>query len=111
MGTHGNAKVSCKSTGHDMPCRLHIVKEYINGAKYKKTKWYTHDFTQYEPYIVPAKDNKKMLFCKLTGTTIPMTPEKVETHVQCKRYKAAKAEHEKRVAKRDAKKAKRKEMF
>merc|ERR1712039_264942 len=47
-------------TGHEMAARLWEGSGYIKGAKYKKQKsWYSFDFSQYEPNIVPHKKSKK----------------------------------------------------
>mmetsp|Transcript_117088 Transcript_117088/g.331378 ORF Transcript_117088/g.331378 Transcript_117088/m.331378 type:complete len:220 (+) Transcript_117088:62-721(+) len=100
-----NTKVRCKSTGHEMPPRFKVVSEYLNGAKYKKLKeWYSVDFTQYEPHIVQHPELKKHLLCKLTNTTIPMNPDKVQAHVGSKRYKNFLKEHEEGARKKAEKK-------
>jgi len=109
---NGGAKVHCISTGHEMAPRLDTVRSYISGAKYRKARdWYSFDFAQFAPNIIAHKSLKKHLFCVLTGTTLPMNPEKVKAHVGCKRFvelkkiqgakddEAAKEAEEKRIRK------------
>jgi len=91
----GGNKVKCLSTGHEMPASLEGVKAYVNGKKYKKLRdWYSFDFEQFQPYIIPHKKLKKHIFCTLTGVTMPKIPEKVKAHVASKRFTKAKKEHE-----------------
>jgi len=91
----GGNKVKCLSTGHEMPASLEGVKAYVNGKSYKKKRdWYSFDFEQFQPYIIPHKKLKKHIFCTLTGVTMPKIPEKVKAHVASKRFTKAKKEHE-----------------
>mmetsp|Transcript_95180 Transcript_95180/g.272837 ORF Transcript_95180/g.272837 Transcript_95180/m.272837 type:complete len:271 (-) Transcript_95180:80-892(-) len=106
-----SGKVRVKSTGHEMPPRLHLVKEYIKGPKYQKAReMYSFDFSQYKPNIVPHEHQAKFLYCNLTRTTLPMDPKKVLAHVKGKRYiDMVKAREEGEVV-REAKEQKKKDL-
>ena len=71
-----------------MPARADVVFAYIRGNKYKKSlEWYTHDYSQYLPYIVESKKNPKQLYCTITQTTLNKIPTEVNKHVSGKKFK------------------------
>merc|ERR1712187_181389 len=87
------------------------VKGYVNGAKYKKQRdWYSFDFSKFEPNIVPHKNKKKLLYCLLTGTILPMNPEVVQKHVDSKRVQEILKQKAELEQKHAAKVEKRKEI-
>lgn len=87
--TEDGEKVKCISTGHEMPFRFKDISDYINGAGYRKKRDYdATDFTKYAPHIVPSEKLGKHMFCTLTGRSIPMNPQKIEKHMESKRFKS-----------------------
>jgi len=103
-----NGKVKCISTGQEIPPRLQLVKEYINGNKYKKSReWYSLNWAQYEPDLIQHTRQQKFLYCTLTGTMLPKNPLKVKAHIESKRFKDAKNKTADIQAKNDAKVEKR----
>ena len=56
-------KILCEVTKHEMPARYDVVNSHINGKKFKKAyEWYSHDFSEFEPYIIKHKDNENYLY-------------------------------------------------
>jgi Surfeit locus protein 2 (SURF2) len=82
-----NNKILCSITKHEMPPKVDIVLGHINGKKFKKTKeWYNYDYSEFEPYIVPDRQNSTKLHCKLTGQTLNKIPDEVKRHTIGKKF-------------------------
>ncbi len=70
-----------------MPTNANAILSHINGKKFKKAlEWYEHDFSKYEPYIVPHKHDPKKLYCTLTKQNLNKIPEEVSKHYEGKRF-------------------------
>ena len=88
-------KIKCSISGHEMPPRADIVRQYLSSNALKKSRELkSFDISAYLPHIVPAKDDPNKLFCKLTKQSLNRVPEKVLNHVNGKRFKRLKAEAE-----------------
>lgn len=82
-----NNKILCSITKHEMPPKVDVVLGHINGKKFKKTKeWYNYDYSEFEPYIVPDRQNSTKLHCKLTGQTLNKIPDEVKRHTIGKKF-------------------------
>ncbi|RLN85182.1 hypothetical protein BBJ28_00009611 [Nothophytophthora sp. Chile5] len=91
----GDAKrprVKCQLTQHEMMPRAADIEAHLASKKFVKARdWYCHDYSQYEPYIVPHRRLTKSLFCNVTGTILNRIPAEVEKHVRGKKYQRMKA--------------------
>ncbi|RLN92142.1 hypothetical protein BBJ28_00014911 [Nothophytophthora sp. Chile5] len=91
----GDAKrprVKCQLTQHEMMPRAADIEAHLASKKFVKARdWYCHDYSQYEPYIVPHRRLTKSLFCNVTGTILNRIPDEVEKHVRGKKYQRMKA--------------------
>nr|XP_039270211.1 surfeit locus protein 2-like isoform X1 [Styela clava] len=88
-------RVRCILTGHEVPCKLPAIQQYLNGKKYKRMTKDLHEtfkYSDYEPMIATnvKKGHEKHLFCTLTLRHINKTPLHVLRHVQGKKYIRAK---------------------
>ncbi|KAG2509881.1 hypothetical protein JM18_009043 [Phytophthora kernoviae] len=84
-------RVKCQLTQHEMLPRVDIIESHLRSKKVVKARdWYCHDYSQYEPYIVPHRRLTKSLYCNVTGTILNRIPSEVEKHVNGKRYKRMK---------------------
>ncbi|CAI5719683.1 unnamed protein product [Hyaloperonospora brassicae] len=95
-------RVKCQLTQHEMLPRADVVTAHLTSKKFCKARdWYCHDYSQYEPYIVPHRRLPKCLFCNVTSTILNRIPAEVEKHVQGKRYKRMKEHVKVQVSKGD----------
>ncbi len=70
-----------------MSARADVVYHYVNGKKFKKdTQWYSYDFTQFLPYIVPDKGSEKHFRCLLTQQKLNKIPEEIKKHMNGKKF-------------------------
>eukprot|EP00981_Chlorochromonas_danica_P001184 scaffold262_cov164-Ochromonas_danica.AAC.8 len=100
-------RIKCEVTQHELPLDVKVIEAHVNGKKFKKAlEWYNHDFSQYQPYIVPHKEDNKKLFCVLTKQTLNKIPAEVQKHVSGKRFKRLKEEHEQKKVKGSKSKSK-----
>ncbi|CAH0475189.1 unnamed protein product [Peronospora belbahrii] len=84
-------RIKCQLTQHEMLPRADLIATHLKSKKFLKARdWYCHDYSQYEPYIVPHRRLPKSLYCNVTGTILNRIPLEVEKHMQGKRYKRMK---------------------
>uniref|UniRef100_M4B7S7 Surfeit locus protein 2 n=1 Tax=Hyaloperonospora arabidopsidis (strain Emoy2) TaxID=559515 RepID=M4B7S7_HYAAE len=84
-------RVKCQLTQHEMLLHADVIATHLASKKFRKARdWYCHDYSQYEPYIVPHRRLPKSLFCNVTSTILNRIPAEVVKHVQGKRYKRMK---------------------
>ncbi|KAG9413483.1 Surfeit locus protein 2 [Aphanomyces cochlioides] len=84
-------RIKCSATGHEMPPKVDVITAHINSKRYKKaTEWYSHDFSQYEPYIVAHRRKPKCLYCNVTGTVLNRIPAEVEKHMNGRKFQRLK---------------------
>jgi hypothetical protein len=80
-------KIKCSYSGHEMPSRADIVQQYLDSKKFAKFKdWYSHDYSQYEPWIIEDKEDQKKLYCTLTNHSLNKIPEEVKKHFSGKKF-------------------------
>ncbi|TDH67303.1 hypothetical protein CCR75_001677 [Bremia lactucae] len=90
-GDSKHLRIKCEITQHELvPC-VDVIEQHLKSKKFVKARdWYNHDYSQYEPYIVPHRKLPKQLYCNVTGTVLNRIPFELEKHVQGKRYKRLK---------------------
>ncbi|KAL3664622.1 hypothetical protein V7S43_010371 [Phytophthora oleae] len=90
-GDNKRVRIKCQLTQHEMLPRVDLIEQHLKSKKFVKARdWYCHDYSQYEPYIVPHRKLAKSLYCNVTGTILNRIPSEVEKHVNGKRYKRMK---------------------
>ncbi|KAG1687770.1 hypothetical protein DVH05_004639 [Phytophthora capsici] len=90
-GENKRVRIKCQLTQHEMLPRVDLIEQHLKSKKFIKARdWYCHDYSQYEPYIVPHRRLSKSLYCNVTGTILNRIPSEVEKHVNGKRYKRMK---------------------
>ncbi|XP_054614250.1 surfeit locus protein 2 [Dunckerocampus dactyliophorus] len=88
-------KIKCTLNGHEFPCNLAELQNFIKGKKYQKLSSQAEfNYSQYEPHVVPSSKQPNQLFCKLTLRHLNRLPHHVLKHVNGKRYKKALAKYE-----------------
>ena len=90
--TNGKQRIHCTLTKRDILPNVPELEAHLISKAFKKAQWYAHDYSKYEPFIVPHKSNPKRLYCNVTSTTLNRIPEQIERHVQGKRFKRLKAD-------------------
>ena len=54
-----SAQIQCSLSGHEMPCRVDVLKSYVSGKKFTRLKaHHDFDFTRLEPFLIPSKKRK-----------------------------------------------------
>lgn len=87
--------IKCTLNGHELPCNLVEVQNFVLGKKFKKLSAEAEfNYSQYEPHLVPSTKQPNHLFCKLTLRHITRLPQNVVRHINGKRYKKALAQYE-----------------
>ncbi|KAM9440494.1 surfeit locus protein 2 [Clarias gariepinus] len=88
-------KIKCTLNGHEFPCNLEELQNFVSGKKFKKLcAGEEFNYSQYEPHLVPSTKQPNHLFCKLTLRHINRVPHHILRHVGGKRYKKALAQYE-----------------
>ncbi|ESO07239.1 hypothetical protein HELRODRAFT_152821, partial [Helobdella robusta] len=85
-------QIRCKLSGHEIPCRLDAIEQYVSGKKYQKlSKESLMDLSQYKDHIIPStKPNQEhLLFCKLTCRHINNTVDGIQNHIKGKKFQRA----------------------
>lgn len=100
-----NNKILCSVTAHELPALAHEVLAHINGKKFKRQlEWYSYDFSEFLPYVVPHKKSYKLLYCKLTKQSLNKIPNEIKKHANGKRFIRLKQLADEKAEKKAAKK-------
>nr|XP_022325807.1 surfeit locus protein 2-like isoform X2 [Crassostrea virginica] len=87
-------RVKCSLSGHEMPCQVEAIQNYVKGKKYQKLlaqNQFTCSYEKYKEHIVPSnkKGRQHQLFCLLTLRHINNNPDHIKRHVEGRRFKKA----------------------
>ncbi len=98
-------RVYCKFTHHELIPRKSDIEKHLRSSRFLKQKeWYSHDYSQYYPeHIVEHKDNRKMLYCRLTKSILMKKPSVVKSHINGKKFSASLKAYEEHRKKRQEK--------
>ena len=70
-----NNRIKCSFSGHEMPPQYTAVQQYLSSKQYVKARnWYSRDYSEYLPYIVPDKKDERKLYCKITKRSLNKIP-------------------------------------
>lgn len=107
-------KIRFVASGMEFPSTATVaqLRSYYMGRALRRARLARsnehYDFMQHAPYIVPHRtQEEKFLFCHLTRAVLPRDAQKVEKHVNGRRYKLRFAEAKAREEERDRIRAKR----
>ncbi|XP_022325523.2 surfeit locus protein 2-like isoform X2 [Crassostrea virginica] len=92
-------RVKCSLSGHEMPCQVEAIQNYVKGKKFQKLlakNQFTCSYEKYKEHIVPSnkKGRQHQLFCLLTLRHINNNPDHIKRHVEGRRFKKALARWE-----------------
>lgn len=85
-------QVKCIRSGHEMPCQLSAILQYINGKKYKKAAAEPQfEMEKYKEIILPSNKpgHEHQLFCTLTLRHMNNQPLHIEQHINGRRFQRA----------------------
>eukprot|EP00105_Crassostrea_gigas_P010857 XP_011426275.1 PREDICTED: surfeit locus protein 2-like isoform X1 [Crassostrea gigas] len=90
-------RVKCSLSGHEMPCQVEAIQNYIKGKKFQKLLAQNqYNYEKFKEHIVPStkKGREHQLFCLLTLRHINKNPEHIKRHIEGRRFKKAYARWE-----------------
>jgi len=79
-------RIQCTLTGHEMPSNFETVLHYVQGTKFQRTKRLKDQLQKNESYF---EDRGWYLFCKLTKRKVAKEGDKIEMHVNGRRFQKA----------------------
>lgn len=90
-------KVLCKLSNHEIPCKILLLREYVETKKFKRLykklkspeKIYANIEGKYKDFFVPSKKNPSRLFCTLTKKEVNKLPHELEKYVSGYKFRKA----------------------